>query len=39
MEEITMATKTFEVKSYAIKVGFELSGGGGGPRAGATLLA
>ncbi|MFQ5528627.1 MAG: hypothetical protein ACE5GX_20525 [Thermoanaerobaculia bacterium] len=27
-----MAIKSFEVKSYKVKAGFELSGGGGGPK-------
>lgn len=27
-----MATKTFQVTSYEVKVGFEMSGGGGGPK-------
>ncbi len=33
-----MATKTFEVKSYQAKVGFESSGGGGGPKSRGCLV-
>ena len=33
-----MAEKTFEVKSYQVTVGYQLSGGGGGPQSRGAVL-
>ena len=33
-----MATITFEVKTYQVKLGYEMSGGGGGPRSRGYLV-